>query len=138
GSRPDATVVSMAAPSRRRATLDDLVARGDTDRLEIVDGEIVEKAMPSPNHELAKAKLGVVLDTQDRESRWWISTTIHTGYADGDIYRHDAAGWRRDRLDARANEWLVRVRPDWVCEIVSPKDKKRDLVNKPRTLHAAG
>ena len=27
--------------------------------------------------------------------------------------------------------------PDWVCEIVSPKHEKHDLVDKPRTLHAA-
>jgi Uma2 family endonuclease len=37
----------------------------------------------------------------------------------------------------RPNEWPVRVRPDWVGEIVSPRHEKDDLVTKPRTLHAA-
>lgn len=27
------------------------------------------------------------------------------------------------------------IRPDWVCEIVSPKHEKRDLVDKLRILH---
>jgi len=40
----------MATLSRKPATLDELIARGDTDRLEIIGGEIVEKAMPSPAH----------------------------------------------------------------------------------------
>lgn len=31
----------------------------------------------------------------------------------------------------------VRIRPDWVCEILSPSNEKRDLVDKMRTLHAS-
>ena len=31
----------------------------------------------------------------------------------------------------------MRVRPDWVCEVLSPRNEKRDFVDKPRTLHAA-
>jgi Uma2 family endonuclease len=37
----------------------------------------------------------------------------------------------------RPTGWPVRVRPDWVCEIVSPKHEKQDLVVKPRALLAA-
>jgi Uma2 family endonuclease len=32
----------------------------------------------------------------------------------------------------------VRVRPDWVGEILSPRNEKRDLVDKMRSLHKAG
>lgn len=58
-------------------------------------------------------------------------------YPNGDVYCHDAAGWRRDRLPDRPESWPVPIRPDWVGEIVSPKHEKHDLVTKPRTLHAA-
>jgi Uma2 family endonuclease len=30
----------------------------------------------------------------------------------------------------------VRVRPDWVCEILSPSTARYDIVQKQRTLHA--
>jgi Uma2 family endonuclease len=134
----------MAAPSRKRATLDDLIARGDTDRLEIIDGNIVEKAMPSPLHALSEAKLAVAFDPFNRRpggkggpGGWWIFVEIHVGYPNGEVYCHDAAGWRRDRVPVRPSEWPVRMRPDWVGEIMSPKHQKHDLVTKPLTLHAA-
>ncbi len=133
----------MAAPSRKLATIDDLVARGDPDRLEIIGGEIVEKALPSPGHSLAEIKLGVAVDPFNRRpgSRgpggWWIFTEIHVEYPRGELYCHDVAGWRRERMAARPEAWPVRFRPDWVCEIVSPKHEKHDLVDKPRVLHAA-
>jgi Uma2 family endonuclease len=133
----------MVAPARKPASLDDLIARGDTDRLEIVDGQIVEKAMPSPGHAMTEAKLAAAFDPFNRRTGrggpggWWLFTEIHTAYRNGEIYCHDAAGWRRDRVPERPATWPVRVRPDWVGEIVSPKHDKDDLVTKPRTLHAA-
>lgn len=44
---------------------------------------------------------------------------------------------RRRLLAARPAEWPVAARPDWVCEIVSPKHENQDLIVKPRVLHAA-
>jgi Uma2 family endonuclease len=133
----------MVAPARRLATFEDLLARGDTDRLEIVGGEIVEKAVPSPVHSFAEIKLGVAIDPFNRRpgargpGGWWLFTEIHVGYPGGEIYCHDAAGWRRNRVPERPTEWPVRTRPDWVCEIVSPKHERNDLVVKPRVLHGA-
>lgn len=134
----------MVAIPRKPATLDDLIARGDTDRLEIVGGSVVEKAMPSPAHAQTEAKLAAAFDPYNRKSGgrggpggWWLFTEIHVSYPNGEIYCHDAAGWRRDRVPERPNEWPVRVRPDWVGEIVSPRHEKDDLVTKPRTLLAA-
>ncbi len=133
----------MVATSRKPATIDDLIARGDTDRLEIIGGEIVEKAAPSRGHSLAEIKLGVAVDPYNRRpgdrgpGGWWIYTEIHVAYATGELYCHDAAGWRRERLEHRPTEWPVRIRPDWVCEIVSPRHELQDQVVKPRVLHAA-
>src|SRR5205807_2284016 len=69
---------------------------------------------------------------------WWIVTECDTEYAAHEIFLHDAAGWRRDRMPERPTGRPVRVRPDWACEILSPSNEKRDLVDKLRVLHAAG
>ena len=45
------------------------------------------------------------------------------------------AGWRRDRVPHRPAGQLVRTRPDWVCEVLSPTNAKRDLVDKFQVLH---
>src|SRR5262245_37630867 len=133
----------MVAPLRRPATFEDLLARDDSDRLEIIGGIIVEKAAPSPAHSFTENLLAVAIGPFNRRpgSRgpggWWICTEIHVGYANGEIYCHDTAGWRRDRVPERPSEWPVRLRPDWVCEIVSPKHERNDLVVKPRVLHSA-
>ena len=129
--------------SANPATLEDLLAHDDPDRLEIIGGQIVEKAMPSPQHSHTKSKLAVAVDPFNRKpgrrgpGGWWSFMDIHVGYARGEIYCHDTAGWRRDHVPIQPTEWPVRIRPDWVCEIVSPKHEKNDLVVKPRVLHAA-
>lgn len=135
----------MVASSRKpAATVADLVARGDYDRLEIVGGEIVEKAMPSFLHSLGERALGAVLDPFSGRvggprgpGGWWIVSEVHVEYATGELYCHDLAGWRRDHVPTRIETFPVRMAPDWVCEIVSPTHEKTDFVTKPRVLHRA-
>jgi Uma2 family endonuclease len=133
----------MVAPLSRRATLEDLLARDNADRLEIIDGELVEKAAPSWAHGLAENNLAVALGPFKGHpgsgglGSWRLLSAIHVGYPSGEIYCHDAAGWRRDRVPERPTEWPVRIMPDWVCEIISPKHERADLVVKPRVLHTA-
>lgn len=134
----------MAASSRPKpATADDLRAIAGHDRLEIVAGEIVEKAAPSPDHGFSESRLGGFLHGFNRRpgprgpGGWWILTEIHVAYETGEIYCHDMAGWRRERCPERPASWPLRLRPDWVCEIVSPKHERQDFVVKPRVLHAA-
>jgi len=133
----------MVASSQKPATFEDLLEREDPDRLEIIGGEIVQKAMLPPRHSYTEIKLAVAVDPFNRKpggrgpGGWWIFTEIHVGYSSGEIYCHDTAGWRRDRVPTTPTEWPVRIRPDWVCEIVSPKHERHDFVDKPRVLHAA-
>jgi len=87
----------MAAPARKPATFEDLLAREDPSRLEIIAGEIVEKAMPSPRHSRTEIKLGVAVDPFNRKpgSRgpggWWLFTEIHVDHPNKKIYYHNAA-----------------------------------------------
>ena len=53
---------------------------------------------------------------------------VHVEHAPHELCCHDAAGWRRDRVPERPRGWPVRIRPDWVCEIVSPSTASRDRV----------
>jgi Uma2 family endonuclease len=43
-------------------------------------------------------------------------------------------GWRRSRVPERPRGRPVRIRPDWVCEVLSPSNAQNDLVTKFRTL----
>jgi Uma2 family endonuclease len=133
----------MVLPARTPATFAELARREDPRRLELVDGELVERALPSPGHSRAETKLGVAVDPFNRKGGprgpggWWIFTEIHVGYPRGEVFCHDTAGWRRDRVPTQPHDWPVRIRPDWVCEIISPRHERSDLVVKPRVLHAA-
>jgi Uma2 family endonuclease len=130
----------MAAPSKKVATFDDLVARGDCDRLEIIGGEIVEKAAPSVPHALGEFHLGGVLGPltgRGGPGGWWILLELHVGYEAGEVYCHDAAAYRRTEGRECPSGWPVRTPPDWVCEIASPKHERTDFVVKPAVLHRA-
>jgi Uma2 family endonuclease len=125
----------MAAPTKKRMTLANLLVVADHDRLEILGGELVEKALPSWRHAHAEAKYGEILAPFNRKAGgsrgpggWWIGTEVHVGYGD-EIYCHDVAGWRRERVPAMPDGFPVPIRPDWVCEIVSPNHEKRDFVD---------
>lgn len=73
----------MAAHSTRPATFEDILTREDIDRLEIIAGEILEKALPTFSHGLAELKIGVAVDPYNGQPRsgapggWWIATEVH-------------------------------------------------------------
>jgi Uma2 family endonuclease len=48
------------------------------------------------------------------------------------VFRPDVVGWRRERLPALPSEIPIKVRPDWICEILST-NKRNDLVEKKRS-----
>ncbi len=46
----------------------------------------------------------------------------------------DVAGWRREHL-AELPEGPVPVRPDWICEVLSPGNASNDTITKMRLYH---
>jgi Uma2 family endonuclease len=136
----------MAAPNRSKpATFADLAALGDDIRAEIIHGAIVEKAAPSFEHSDAQGQLLEVIGRRYRRNPggrwpggWWIASEAETEYEAHEIFVHDVAGWRRDRVPERPRGRPVRIRPDWACEILSPSNERRDLVDKWQVLHKAG
>jgi Uma2 family endonuclease len=47
-----------------------------------------------------------------------------------DIVVPDVAGWRRERLPSLPEQAYFTLRPDWVCEVVSPSTASMDRVKK--------
>jgi Uma2 family endonuclease len=136
----------MAAfPRSTKATFVDLEALGDDVRAEIIGGVIIEKAGPSMEHGRSQRGLGGAVGRRfDRRpggrwpGGWWIGSEVDVEYEPHEVYCHDIVGWRRDRVPECPHGRPIRIRPDWVCEMLSPSNEKRDLVDKMRGLHAAG
>ncbi|WP_437963979.1 Uma2 family endonuclease [Sorangium sp. So ce260] len=133
--------MSSAAPGRRLATVEDLLALPDAVRFhEIVDGELVRKARPSPRRGAAQAELTAeVAGAYGPRARgrgpggWVFATEVEIFFEEPHVYRPDVSGWRRERLPRLPDQSPIALRPDWVCEILSPSNKQNDLFKKLRT-----
>ena len=95
----------MAARPTRSATFADLEALPDDARAEVIHGVIVEKARPSGEHGGAQCSLGAVLGRRFQRcpggrwpGGWWLGFEIDVEYEAHEVYCHDVAGWRRDRV----------------------------------------
>jgi Uma2 family endonuclease len=126
-------------------TIADWLALPDDARIELIDGEFVEKAAPTIEHGRAQQRtagaLGSPFDRRPGGSGgpggWWIATEVDI-VLDGRVYRPDIAGWRRDRVPTLPRERPVAVRPDWICEIVSESNRSVATVKKLHRYHHAG
>lgn len=137
--------MSTARSLRLKATFEDLIRPGEDRSVEIIGGDVVEKTSPTMEH---GASQGAVMGFLGRRfvrrpggrwpGGWWIATEVDVEYEPHELYRHDTVGWRRDRVPERPRGRPIRIRPDWVCEILSPSNEKRDLVDKMRVLRASG
>jgi Uma2 family endonuclease len=128
----------LAARKKAPATLRDLLTIPEPERFhEIIGGELVQKAMPSSRHGSSQANLAGRLvgpygrrPSGSRPGGWRFMTETEVLFEDDEIYRPDVAGWRRERLPVLPAEIPVTVRPDWVCEILSPSNERNDIVAK--------
>jgi Uma2 family endonuclease len=53
----------------------------------------------------------------------------------GEVVRPDVLGWRRENCPQKPTGTPVKVRPDWICEILSSSNPKDDTVKKLRLYH---
>jgi Uma2 family endonuclease len=133
--------MSASAPGPRGATIADLLAIPEAERFhEIIDGDLVRKAMPSGPHGRAQFRLSTGIGgPYDRRSGrggpggWIFATEVEIQFDTRNVFRPDMAGWRRERLTRLPSESPIGVKPDWVCEILSPSNKQNDLFKKLRT-----
>lgn len=138
--------MSTQARALRRATVEDLLALPERSRFhEIVNGELVQKATPSGEHGGAQAALaGSLFGPFSRRpggrwpGGWWFATEVEIEFETHEVYRPDVVGWRRERAVERPSGTPVRLRPDWICEILSPSNAREDQVTKFETYRRCG
>ncbi|AUX19649.1 hypothetical protein SOCEGT47_001010 [Sorangium cellulosum] len=132
-----------AAQKPSPATAADLLAIPEEQRFhEIVDGALVQKAVSSFEHGDAQSAIvaHVKIPFQRRPGGrwpggWWFATEVEVELMPDQVYRPDVVGWRRERSPERPSGSPVRLRPDWVCEVLSPDNARNDTVKKMRVYH---
>ncbi len=120
------------------ATLEDLLAiPEDHRRHELVEGQIVERGAATGEHGAAQFTVAGFTGPFNRRSGgrwpggWWCGISVDIYFDPANTLCPDVAGWRRDRVSERLQGLPVRVRPDWVCEILST-NRRYDVVKKKR------
>src|ERR1700704_5230254 len=116
----------MSQPLRRLATADELARLPDTMNAEVIHGAVVERAAPSAEHGDAQSHLAVIIKGPFQRppgrggpGGWWILTEVEVELETHEVHRPDLVGWRREHMPSRPTGRPVRVRPDWVCEVLS-------------------
>lgn len=127
----------MSAAPKPLATAASLIELGDAP-CEVIHGAVVYKAEPSAEHGDAQLGLGTAIRGRFHgppggprgPGGWWILAEVDVELERHEVYRPDLVGWRRERVAERPRGRPVRIRPDWVCEVLSPSNAKTDLVDK--------
>jgi Uma2 family endonuclease len=135
--------MSSLARGRPPATVADLLSIPPDERFhEIIDGELVRKAMPTFEHGDAQSALvsRIKGPFQRRPGGslpggWRICTEVEVELAPSHVYRPDVVGWRRERVPQRPSGTPIPIRPDWVCEVLSPSNPGTDRVKKLNHYH---
>jgi Uma2 family endonuclease len=125
----------MGLPERREATYDDVASAPEHLVAELVAGELQLSPRPAKPHAAAAAALAEELGPPFKRGRggpggWLLlfEPELHLGR---DVLVPDLAGWlraRMPRLDPRDPHFTLR--PDWVCEILSPSTERLDRSQK--------
>ncbi|RJQ61429.1 MAG: Uma2 family endonuclease [Desulfobacteraceae bacterium] len=127
----------MAEPAKKRATYEDLFAIPERMTGEIIDGELIVSPRPSRKHVLTSTVLGAKITAPYHLGEgggpggWIILIEPEIGLGK-DFLVPDLAGWKRERLPASEEHNWISVRPDWICEVLSPGTLRTDRVKKMR------
>lgn len=130
---------SVRTDGRHTPTAEDLV---EFEHHEIIDGVMVRKASPAWGHAHIHGELFVQLGTQSfvRGGRWRFAVEPILELLPEQVYLPDMAGWRLETLPEQPprDQVKVTVRPDWLCELLSPSTARNDLTVKRARYCAAG
>ncbi len=115
----------MSEPAKIKDLYDELCSFPDTVVGQIINGELIVTPRPSRRHAQAASTLGGEIVPPYQLGRGggpggWIiydEPELHLGE---DVLIPDLAGWRNERLTTPPEEHRFDIRPDWVCEILSP------------------
>ena len=122
-------------------TWEDIVHLPEHEQPEIVSGRPYFRAVPRIQHGRVVQKLAARLDPADTASLqggWWIAVEPGIRLNRHAIVGPDLAGWRKERLAELPDDWPLDVRPDWVCEVLSPSNAWYDRGPKAKAYAEAG
>lgn len=131
-------------PSERTpVTVQKLLAIPPEERFhEIINGELVRKATPTGEHGDAQSSLiSLIKGPFQRRAGggqpggWWLYTDVEVELGPTNLYRPDIVGWRRERVPERPTGTPIRIRPGFICEVVSPSSAATDRVKKLKSYH---
>lgn len=129
------------AGAGRVVRADDLLAIEDGHRFELVNGELRERDMGSVSSWVG-GELYALLREFVRANRWgwvWKADAGFTGFPRGNLRLPDVSAVRFGRLpNEELPEGYIDLAPDFVAEVVSPKDKAGDLEEKLLDYRAGG
>ena len=101
---------------------------------EIVGGRLSLHPRPESPHARAASVLGSKIGgpfdfDDDGPGGWWVidEPELHLG---PDILVPDLAGWRRETMPVYPEAAYFDIAPSWVCEVLSPSTRGRDLFEK--------
>lgn len=130
----------MAAPVTRPKTDAELWAELEAlpEHLkgEIIDGELFVQPRPRFRHARAALFLGHhiggAFDFDDGgPGGWWILGEPGIELPGAPEVAPDLGGWRRERMPTPpAVGEPIRLAPDWVCEVLSPSNRRWDVLRK--------
>jgi Uma2 family endonuclease len=126
--------MASALAKKRPATYADLLALPENVVGEIVDGELIVSPRPAPAHAIATSSLGGEIMRPFGRGRggpggWLIvdEPELHLGEQ---VLVPDLAGWLRERMPRLPETAWFELRPDWVCEVLSPSTAILDRTRK--------
>lgn len=126
----------MGERAQRRATYQDVLETPAHLVAELIAGTLRTHPRPRTRHARASSRLGARLggpfdEGTDGPGGWILldEPELHLG-PDPDVLVPDLAGWRRVTLPQLPDEPHLAIRPDWVCEVISPSTAKVDRAEK--------
>jgi Uma2 family endonuclease len=133
----------MGSPKPRPATYEDLLRLPESMTGQIVDGELYAMPRPGAPHLLVTSNLGGELNVRFQRGMggpggWWIldEPELHLG---ANVLVPDLAGWRIEEMPQfPLDKQFFELRPNWVCEVLSPSTASLDRVKKRRLYESAG
>jgi Uma2 family endonuclease len=132
----------MGKPAKRIATYDDVLNAPPHKVAEIIDGELVLSPRPAAPHAVATSSLLGELGPPFTRGRGgpggWIILVEPELHLGANVLVPDLAGWRLDTMNVVPDEPYFSIRPDWLCEVLSPSTERYDRGSKVGLYARAG
>lgn len=126
--------VTMGEPAHERATYEDVLNAPERMVAELIDGELHLRPRPRFRHARSASRLGIILgppfDRGVNGPGGWILLVEPELHLAEDVLVPDLAGWRRETMPEMPDAAFATLRPDWVCEVLSPSTERIDRADK--------